>query len=114
MRSPVASVLRGTPFVDTSTTASSRASRSGPAGRVLEPEQVTRVEDLWRGTAEGNAVVVRDVLAAEGVEVSLRTIQRVVEPLRREHSVAQQVTTRFETEPGAQMQVDFGVTDRAN
>lgn len=78
------------------------------AGRVLEPEQVAHVLELWKGTAEGNAVVVRDLLAAEGIEVSLRTIQRVVEPVRRQQAVEQLVTTRFETEPGAQMQVDFG------
>ena len=57
----------------------------------------------------GNADVVRQELAAEhGIEVSLRTVERAVAPLRRELKVARQATDRYETEPGEQVQIDFG------
>jgi transposase len=55
-----------------------------------------------------NADVVRQDLARElGVEVSLRTVQRAVEPLRRELRAEAVATVRFETPPGQQMQIDF-------
>ena len=49
---------------------------------------------------EGNADVVRQELEALGVRVSLRTVQRAVEPFRRELRAAVVATTRFETPPG--------------
>jgi transposase len=52
--------------------------------------------------------VIQNLLEADDVEVSLRSIQRIVEPLRRQQAIDMAVTTRFETTPGAQMQVDFG------
>lgn len=59
----------------------------------------------------GNADVVRQDLARElGLEVSLRTVQRAVEPLRRELRAEAIATVRFETPPGQQMQIDFGST----
>ena len=79
-----------------------------PGRRALSPAHVERVKELWEHAAAGNACVIRDLLAAEGVEVSLRSIQRVVEPLRRQQAVDALVTPRFETEPGEQLQVDFG------
>ena len=57
---------------------------------------------------EGNADVVRQELGTLGVRVSLRTVQRTVEPFRRELRVAVVATTRFETPPGYQLQIDFG------
>lgn len=57
---------------------------------------------------EGNADVVRQELEALGVRVSLRTVQRAVEPFRRELRAAVVATTRFETPPGYQLQIDFG------
>lgn len=63
---------------------------------------------LFDGTAEGNAVVVRDLLAADGIEAGVRTIQRAVEEHRRAQRAAQVATVRFETAPGEQMQIDFG------
>ena len=63
---------------------------------------------LFDGLAEGNAVVVRELLSLQGVSASVRTIQRVVEQHRRQQRVAQVASVRFETAPGQQMQVDFG------
>ncbi len=57
---------------------------------------------------EGNADVVRQELAAQGVRVSLRTVEREVAPFRRELRAAVVATTRFETPPGYQLQIDFG------
>ena len=57
----------------------------------------------------GNADVVRQELASEkGIEVSLRTVERAVEPWRRELRNAALATVRFETPPGRQLQADFG------
>jgi transposase len=57
----------------------------------------------------GNADVVRQELAHEkAVIVSLRTVERAVAPLRRELMAAARATVRFETQPGEQLQIDFG------
>lgn len=57
----------------------------------------------------GNADVIRQELAAEqGIIVSLRTIERAVEPYRRELAAQARATARFETAPGKQLQIDFG------
>lgn len=57
----------------------------------------------------GNADVVRQELAQEkNIIVSLRTVERVVAPLRRELIAAARATVRFETQPGEQLQIDFG------
>jgi transposase len=57
----------------------------------------------------GNADVVRqELLAEKGVAVSLRTVERAVAPLRRELVAQARATTRFETDPGEQLQIDFG------
>jgi transposase len=57
----------------------------------------------------GNADVVRQDLARElGIEVSLRTLERAVAPLRRALAVEARATLRFETPPGKQLQIDFG------
>lgn len=57
----------------------------------------------------GNADVVRQELAAEhGVQVSLRTVERAVAPLRRALRAEALATVRFETSPGEQLQIDFG------
>jgi len=77
------------------------------ARRLTEAEQ-QRAVDLWDSAAEGNAVVVQALLAQEGVEASVRTVQRAVEKRRRQVHAAQVATVRFETKPGQQMQVDFG------
>ena len=56
----------------------------------------------------GNADVVHQELLAEGVKVSLRTVERAVAPFRRELRAAVVATTRYETPPGYQLQIDFG------
>lgn len=57
----------------------------------------------------GNAVVVHEELRRElGVSVSLRTVERAVEAYRDELRAEAVATTRFETAPGEQLQVDFG------
>jgi transposase len=57
----------------------------------------------------GNADVVRQELKAErGVTVSLRTVQRALEPYRQELMAEARATVRFETAPGRQLQIDFG------
>jgi hypothetical protein len=57
----------------------------------------------------GNAEVVRQELARQhGMAVSLRTIERAVQPLRRELRAEARATVRFETPPGKQLQIDFG------
>jgi transposase len=57
----------------------------------------------------GNADVVRQELQREhGVAVSLRTVERAVEHLRREVLAQSLATVRYETPPGHQLQIDFG------
>jgi len=59
----------------------------------------------------GNADVVRQDLEREtGLTVSLRTIERAVEPLRQALRAEARATLRFETPPGHQLQIDFGET----
>jgi len=48
------------------------------------------------------------MLRDEGIEASVRTVQRAVETRRRETRAAQVATVRYETAPGHQMQIDFG------
>lgn len=55
-----------------------------------------------------NADVLRQELAERGLVVSLRTVERFVAPLRVEAANEERATLRFETEPGHQMQIDFG------
>lgn len=75
----------------------------------LEPHGEWLAERLRRH--RGNADVVRQDLARElGIEVSLRTVQRAVEPLRRELRAEAVATVRYETPPGQQLQIDFGST----
>ncbi len=55
-----------------------------------------------------NADVLRQELAERGLRVSIRTVERFVAPLRAEALNEERATLRFETEPGQQMQIDFG------
>ncbi len=60
---------------------------------------------------KGNADVVRQELKrVHGIEVSLRTVERAVQPIRREIDAEAKATVRFETPPGRQLQCDFGQT----
>jgi transposase len=59
----------------------------------------------------GNGDVVRQDLEREhGITVSLRTVERAVQPYRRELAAEARATLRFETPPGRQLQIDFGET----
>lgn len=79
-----------------------------PSARRLTPAAVERAQALLRSEAAGNAVVVRDLLAEDGVTVSLRTLQRHLAPIRAAARAREAATVRFETRPGEQLQVDFG------
>lgn len=79
-----------------------------PNGRRLDGAGAERAVELWAKEAAGNAVVVQRLLATEGEAVSVRTVQRLVAPERAAKSSRDVATVRFETAPGAQMQIDFG------
>jgi transposase len=79
-----------------------------PAGRRLTDARREEARALYVGPAEGNAVVVQRLLAARGLTVSVRTLERAVADIRRERRVAQLATVRVETPPGDQLQIDFG------
>jgi transposase len=82
--------------------------QSRPAAHALSAEQRAQAVELFETTAEGNAVVVADLLAERGVTVHPRTVQRVVQPHRQAKRAAEVATVRFETAPGHQLQIDFG------
>jgi hypothetical protein len=52
-----------------------------PLARCLDAEQCEHAIALLGGEAEGNAAVVKRLFAADGVEASLRTVQRAVEEI---------------------------------
>lgn len=79
-----------------------------PQARRLTQAEQKRAVELWEGQAEGNAVVVQALLAEQGVEASVRTVQRAVRDRRQQTRAAEVATVRFETAPGQQLQVDFG------
>jgi transposase len=79
-----------------------------PRSRALDAEEAARAKQLFTTTAEGNAVVVASELRRDGLEVSVRTVQRAVRDERLAKQVAEVATVRYETAPGRQMQIDFG------
>lgn len=82
--------------------------RLRPGARQMSSENLKVAMALFDAEAAGNAVVVQRLLAAREVDVGLRTIQRAVAPRRRDQRRAAVATTRYETPPGKQMQIDFG------
>jgi transposase len=78
------------------------------ACRRLDETERREAARLLDGAAEGNAVVVARLLRDQGVEASVRTVQRAVAEHRRQRRAAEVATVRFETAPGEQMQIDFG------
>jgi transposase len=78
-----------------------------PTQRRLDVVGRAEAVALFDGLAEGNAVVVTEMLGQRGVEASVRTVQRAVAERRREQVAAALATVRFETAPGRQMQIDF-------
>ena len=79
-----------------------------PAARRLDTPAQARAREMFGGLAEGNAVVVHRELARDGVDVSVRTVQRAVREQRNAALAADVASVRFETPPGKQMQIDFG------
>jgi transposase len=79
-----------------------------PSGRRLSADDQALAQQLFQSEAEGNAVVVQQLLATRGCVVNVRTVQRAVAPVRQAERAADVATVRVETAPGAQMQVDFG------
>jgi len=80
-----------------------------------KPERRSRLAGLQDWLAErfrqhrGNADVVRqDLLREHAIAVSLRTMERAVQPLRQTLRAEMVATIRFETAPGEQLQIDFG------
>jgi transposase len=98
-RNTVRRYLRGGPAAEV---------QERPAARCLDDAARAEAVALLENEAEGNAVVVAQLLAERGVEASVRTVQRVVAGRRRELHAAEVATVRFETAPGRQMQIDFG------
>jgi len=79
-----------------------------PGRRRLDDDGRAEARQLYASLAGGNAVVVARELRQRGVEASVRTVQRVVADQRRERFAADAASVRFETDPGQQMQIDFG------
>jgi transposase len=79
-----------------------------PAARRLDEDTRREVQRLYGSVAQGNTVVIQQELAHQGIQVDLRTLQRAVAPLRRDERARALATVRFETEPGQQLQIDFG------
>ena len=78
------------------------------------PRKLAHLES-WLATSfrqhRGNADVVRQELQrVHGMTVSLRTVERAVQPWRQELDAEARATVRFETAPGRQLQIDFGTT----
>lgn len=79
-----------------------------PSRRRLDDATLALAVELFDTTAEGNAVVVRQLLAERGVDVDVRVVQRALQPHRQQKRAAEVATVRFETAPGHQLQIDFG------
>lgn len=79
-----------------------------PTARTLDEAERKLAAEMLDGAAQGNAVVVRRLLGERGISVPLRTLQRALMPHRQAQRAAAVATVRFETEPGHQMQIDFG------
>lgn len=76
--------------------------------RKMLADERTKAVALFDVEAQRNAVVVQSLLAQQGTDVSVRTVQRAVQAHRAQQRAAQAATVRFETKAGDQMQIDFG------
>src|ERR1700730_1088757 len=76
-----------------------------PKARRLDAHTRHEVQRLFDTVAQGNAVVIQQELAARGIALELRTVQRAVTSLRQEARARALATVRFETAPGEQMQI---------
>ncbi len=80
------------------------------------PQRPRKLDDLEGWLQErflqhrGNCDVVRqELIRVHDLSVSLRTVERACSPYRAELTARARATLRFETPPGKQMQIDFGV-----
>ncbi|MCX7342283.1 MAG: IS21 family transposase [Hyphomicrobiales bacterium] len=94
-----------------------RYMREGGAVAFRKPARKTAFDGLEDWLHErffrhgGNADVIRQELASEhGVVIGLRSVELRVQKWRRELKASKRATIRFETPPGRQLQIDFGVT----
>ena len=60
-----------------------------------------------RGNADG---IRQELQKKQGLMVSLRTVERAVQPWRQQLDAEARATVRFETAPGQQLQIDFGAS----
>ena len=79
-----------------------------PNARALTAEERAEALKLFDAEAGGNAAVLTEMLRERGHDVALRTVQKVTAERRRQRVASALATVRFETAPGAQMQIDFG------
>ncbi len=81
-----------------------------PCSSPSRSKKLDGLSDWLRERFRQHAGNARQELAREkNITVSLRTVERVVAPLRRELLIAEaRATVRFETRPGEQLQIDFG------
>lgn len=91
--------------------------RAGGPVSYRQPERRTAFDGLDDWLRErffrhgGNADVIRQELASEhGIVIGLRSVELRVRQWRRELKARKRATVRFETEPGRQLQIDFGDT----
>jgi transposase len=68
-----------------------------PAARCLDAEGVALAVKLFDTEAQGNAVVLTELLHARGYDVGLRTVQQTVQHRRRELRAQELATVRYET-----------------
>jgi hypothetical protein len=73
-----------------------------PTARRLSDADRPTAQTWFQGTAESNAVVVQQLLAEDGCQASVQTVQRAVAPVRQAQRAADLATVRVETAPGAQ------------
>lgn len=74
--------------------------------RKLADEEAYLKEEFQGGARNG--AVLRQQLLEKGVVVGIRTVERAVETMRQEFRAAEAATLRYETDPGKQIQIDFG------
>lgn len=86
--------------------------RWAPRPSPVRPSSLDGMQDWLRlhfHKHGGNAAVLHQILTHEmGFEITLRTVQRAVKPLRDELALHAKATVRFETPPAHQLQADFG------
>lgn len=81
-----------------------------PTRRRLTPDQQQHMLGLFEGSAKGNATLVAQLLHEQGISISPRSVMRAVYALRQRQYAQEKATIRFESQPGQQMQIDFGET----